>query len=513
MLAAVLLCAWSAPARAEWFAVSSDHFVIYGEGKESSMRRFSEQLELFHNAMAQVSGRKEQVPSPSNRVTIFIVDSARQVQSLAGEDQKRSALRGFYRSRAGASIAVVPRVTGGTEDIFDPSMVVLLHEYAHHFLLSTNAYALPRWVSEGAAEFFASASFGRNGSVQIGKPNKHRSLELAYAKDVTALDLLDPESYEKRRARDKGYDAFYGKSWALYHYLNMGRVRDGQLGRYLALMRAGKTSRDAAIEAFGDLKQLERELDAYLKKPRLLAYDFKPGQISAGPISLRQLSAGEAAIMPVMIRSRVGVTAEEAKQVLVDARRIAAPYKDDAAVLTALAEAEFDAGNDAEALAAAEAALKLAPNTVNAHVQKGYALFRMAEAASNPAAFRKARAAWVALNRIENDHPLPLIYFYRSIRAQGDRPTPLSIDGLARAAELAPYDLGLRMTLAMQLLEDGRQDLARLHLQPVATNPHAGGLARHAQRMIDRLDREPDWRGQGTPEPGRESEGENEPAG
>jgi hypothetical protein len=390
-------------------------------------------------------------------------------------------------------------------------MVVLLHEYAHHFLLSTNAYALPRWVSEGAAEFFASASFGRNGSVQIGKPNKHRALELAYAKDVTAIDLLDPESYERRRARDKGYDAFYGKSWTLFHYLNMGRARDGQLDRYLALMRAGKSSRDAAVEVFGDLSQLEKELDAYLKRPRLLAYDFKPGQISAGQISLRRLSAGEAAIMPVVIRSRNGVTPEEAKQVLVDARRIAGQFKDDPAVLAALAEAEFDAGNDAEALAAADGALKRSPGLVNAHVQKGYALFRMAEGGSDPAAFRKARAAWVALNRIENDHPLPLIYFYRSIRAQGDRPTPLSIDGLARAAELAPYDLGLRMTLAMQLLEDGRQDLARLHLQPVATNPHAGGLARHAQRMIDRLDREPDWRGQAAGEAGPEDEGD--PAG
>lgn len=496
ILAAVLFSAGSNPARAEWFEVSSDHFVIYGEGREASMRRFSEQLERFHNAMAAVTGRREPPPSPSNRVTIFIVDNAKEVQNLARDGLKRSSLRGFYRSRAGASIAVVPRITGGTDDIFDPSMVTLLHEYAHHFLLSANAYALPRWVSEGAAEFFASASFGRDGAVQIGKPNKHRAFELALALDVTATDLLDPESYEKRRAKTKGYDAFYGKSWVLYHYLNMGKVRDGQMGRYLALMRSGKASREAALEVFGDLTVLEKELDAYLKKPRLLAYDFKPGQISAGTITLRRLTAGEVAIMPVVLRSRNGVNAEEAQEVLVDARRIADLHKDDPAVLAALAEAEFDAGNNAQALAAADGALKLTPNLVNAHVQKGYALFRLAEAGSDPAAFRKTRAAWVALNRIENDHPLPLIYFYRSFRAQGNEPTPLSVQGLSRAAELAPYDLGLRMTLAMQLLSDGQQGLARQHLQPIATNPHAGGLARHAQRLIERLDRQPDWRGQ-----------------
>ena len=138
ILAAVLFSAGSNPARAEWFEVSSDHFVIYGEGREASMRRFSEQLERFHNAMAAVTGRREPPPSPSNRVTIFIVDNAKDVQNLARDGLKRSSLRGFYRSRAGASIAVIPRITGGTDDIFDPSMVTLLHEYAHHFLLSAN---------------------------------------------------------------------------------------------------------------------------------------------------------------------------------------------------------------------------------------------------------------------------------------------------------------------------------------------------------------------------------------
>ena len=62
-------------------------------------------------------------------------------------------------------------------------------------------------------------------------------------------------------------------------------------------------------------------------------------------------------MMPVIIRSRRGVDDEGAKAVLTDARAIASRFPKDPAVLSALAEAEHDAGNDKEAIAAADAAL------------------------------------------------------------------------------------------------------------------------------------------------------------
>ena len=82
------------------------------------------------------------------------------------------------------------RVRGAELDF---SMIVLLHEYAHHFLISSSSFALPRWLSEGQAEFFASASFERDGTVGLGRPAFHRAGELFYGTDVKAVDLLDPE--------------------------------------------------------------------------------------------------------------------------------------------------------------------------------------------------------------------------------------------------------------------------------------------------------------------------------
>jgi len=451
------------------------------------------------------------LPIPSNRGTFSVVRTLGEVRKLYGGGKDSRYIGGFYRASAGRSMAVVPRVTGDTEDIFDPSMSILLHEYAHHFLISTSRFPLPRWTSEGAAEFFSAVSFKSDGAVEIGKYNIQRAYELANARDVTATDLLDPESYEKRRGKNTGYDAFYGKSWALFHYLSMGKKRPGQLTKYFQALLTGKNVREAGLEAFGDFAVLEKELDAYLRQSRIYMYSIKPGALDPGPIALRRLSAGEVAIMPVQVRSWSGVTEEQAKTLVLEARTIAARFPGDAPVLAALAETEFDAGNDAEALAAANAALKIDKATVNAHVQKGYALFRMADSGTDPKAFRLARNAWVDLNTVENNHPLPLVYFYRTYQAQGQEPTPLAKQGLARAAELAPFDLGLRMNLAMQQLFDGQREEAKSNLIPIAYNPHGGGMAEVARSIMERIDKEPEWRGQGAPE--ASDEGEEQPAG
>ncbi len=82
--------------------------------------------------------------------------------------------------------------------------------------------------------------------------------------------------------------------------------------------------------------------------------------------------------MPVRFRSDRGVTREEAIAPAGRRARGGGEYPGDAMVQTALAEAEFDAGHDAEAIAAADAALALDPKQANAYVQKGYALFHQA---------------------------------------------------------------------------------------------------------------------------------------
>lgn len=487
-LLALSLLALPAAAHADWMEASSPHFVVYADESERDIRKFSEQLERYHAAMGIITGIANETPSPSNRVTVFVVGNEREVQRLFGAGSRN--VGGFYLPRAGEPLAFVPKVRSGGKEI-DQSMVVLLHEYAHHFLLSNSTFPSPRWLGEGAAEFFSSARFGADGGVTIGLPNTLRYFEIAYAKDVTVEELLDPDLFEKKHGQ--AFDSFYGKSWALYHYLVFEPARRGQLHNYLQGLAAGKRSREAAEAAFGDLKQLDRELDSYLMRKKILSMVLAPAAVGAiGTIAVRPLRPGEVAMLPVRMRSRRGVTPEQAKEVVADARAVAAEFKDDPAVLAALSEAEYDAGNDEQAIAAADAAIALDPRQVRAYVEKGYALFREARDASDKeAAYKRAVAPFVALNKFENDHPLPLIYYYRSFAERGVKPTEQAALALRRAADLAPYDLDLRLELAEYEIDAGDYPAARSNLVPVAYDPHAGSgnpMALAARELIERID-------------------------
>lgn len=473
------------PASAAWHEASSDHFVIYADDSEADIRKFAENLERYHSAIEALTGQKVERPSPSNRVTIFVVGDQRDMRALTG----KRTVAGFYIPRAGASRAFVQDIRN-QKGYPHVSTIVLLHEYAHHFFISSSRFAMPRWLGEGSAEFFAAATFRDDGSLLIGRAAQHRGAELLLADPVHVRELLDPALYEKQRG--SRYDAFYGKSWLLYHYLTFSETRAGQLRDYERKVYEGMSSLAAGEAAFGDLDALERELGTYMRG-RMMTFVMGPEKLSTGsPIVLRKLPAGEAEMMPLVIRSQRGVDDKEAAELLVEARAVAARYPDDPGVLAALAEAEYDAGNDAEAIAAADRAIAADSSRTNAYVQKGYALFRRArEAEDKRAAYAAAMKPFEALNAIENDHPLPLIYYFRSYTERDAAPPETARAALERASQLAPFDQGLQLTTALMLAREGKYELARDYLAPLAANPHAGELASQARKLSEMLAKGP----------------------
>ncbi|WP_390584914.1 DUF1570 domain-containing protein [Erythrobacter sp. MTPC3] len=484
--ALIALAFGSHAAKADWYEASSEHFVIYADDSEKDIRRFAENLERYQSALANLTGRKLENPSPSNRVTIFVAGSGRDIRRLVGE--KNSNIAGFYIPRAGGSKAFVQNIRhkNGYPHF---STVVLLHEYAHHFLISTNRHAMPRWLSEGAAEFFAATTFNKDGSILIGRPAQHRAYELSDRTPVTAWELLDPElSAEAGRSANSG---FYGRSWLLYHYLTFSEERPGQLNAYWQQVASGVPSLEAGEAVFGDLRELDRDLKAYLRERRMYTFNLGPDRLQIGEVTLRKLPEGEAEMMPLRMVSQRGVTREQAEELLPEIREVAAQYPGDAGVLSALAEAEYDAGNDDAAIAAADRAIAIDPARANPYVQKGYALFRKAsdaDASEADAAYEAAMKPFGDLNKRENDHPLPLIYFYRSFAERGMSPPENARAALKHAARLAPFDQGLWVQVAMMQAREGKIELAKASLQPLAADPHGSGPANLAKAMITALD-------------------------
>jgi tetratricopeptide (TPR) repeat protein len=481
------------PAQAKYQLASSDHFMIYADMAPDELRRMAERLEKFHSAMALMNKAAPPKPSPSNRVTVYFVRNDEGVRKLAGDGSKW--VQGFYLPRAVGPIAVVPRNSSFNYDDNVPNgaLLVLMHEYAHHFLISNTTAALPRWIGEGAAEFYSTARFNIDGSISIGGAAQHRGYEIFNADDVPVGELFDPALYAK--SHGKGYDAYYGKSWLLFHYLYYDVPRRGQLSAYLKAIGRGSEQVAAALEAFGDFKVLDRELKAYRVR-KLPGLKIAAEKLAIGNIDLRDLTPGEAAILPAQMRSQVGVDKATAPQVMAEARAVAARYPTDAAVQTELAEAFYDAGDDQGAIAAADAAIKADPRRTRAYVQKGFSLFRIADKGGNrPEAITAAMRPLRALNAIEPDHTQPLVFFYRTFQLRGEKPSDLAIAGLQRAAELAPFDFGLRMTAGMQAIRDRDLELARYFLRPVAFSPHGGSLAEAARKALERAEREPGWDG------------------
>jgi tetratricopeptide (TPR) repeat protein len=476
----------AATARADWVEASSDHFVIYGDQDERHVEGFAQRLERYHAAMSRVFAKQQTKPGPSNRVTIFVVDSRRDVRKVVGA--KHSFMVGVYFPRAGASVAVVPSVKRASSRYDLSGETILYHEYAHHFMIAgLTSRAFPQWFTEGFAEFFSGVRFEKDGSVLLGAPANHRAMELALGREVPMRRLLAFDG----GAQDPKYrfESFYGQSWVLFHYLQMAPERKGQLSNYQQQLAAGHPALEAAETAFGDLSQLESDMEAYMRRKRLAAMYVDGAALDIGPIVMRKLRPGEVAMMSTMIESKVGVSDEEAKALVLEARKVAARFPDEPAVLSALAEAEFDADNDDAAIAAADRAIALDPKNINAHIQKGYALARKVRSGALPKeSWSDVRRQFIQANAVENDHPIPLVQFYLTYVKQGEPPTKNAIEGLEWAMQLAPFDGSLRWLAVQQMVSDQRYQDAFRTLSPLAYSPHSGEHTDKARQLLKEIE-------------------------
>ncbi|HVM38933.1 MAG TPA: tetratricopeptide repeat protein [Sphingomicrobium sp.] len=481
LFASLLLVA--APARADWHVAKTRHFIIYADEKPERLRAFADRLEKFDKAIRLIRDMPDPEIGDGNRLTVFMVNSEAAVQRLAND--KSGMIGGFYVPRASGSIAFVPRTAGGEHERAEN---ILFHEYAHHLMLSHSEAVFPEWLVEGFAEFMATARFDKKGSVVLGAAPVHRAWGL-FSGNPLPLELLITGDYGKLSQEQR--EAIYGRGWLLAHYLTFEPSRQGQLSRYVTTLGKGVKPREAAVAAFGDLKQLEKETEAYLRRKRLTTLEVAAHALVTAPAEIARLSPGAAAVMPLRIESKRGVNRTTAGPLAAKVRAIAAAHPGDPLVQVTLAEAEYDAGQYQAAEAAADRALAADPRNPEAMVYKGRALAARASSAAGEqrnALFTAARKIFIAANQLDTEDPEPLLEYYKSFLDQGVRPTANAIAALHYASDLAPQDLGLRMNSARAYLADGKIKEARRRLEPVAYNPHGRRLADAAKAVIQKID-------------------------
>lgn len=480
------LAAVAVPGHAAWYEASSKHFVIYADQSPKTLTDFATRLERFDRAVRIVRNMEDPTVGDGNRLTVFVMPTPASVQALSRD--KTGFIYGFYKGPATGPIAYVTHRTGSNtpEDFAD---ILFFHEYSHHLMFQAIQRPLPEWVVEGFAEFMSTVRFEKDGGVGLGAPANHRAWSLLEGPQIPLETLLTVSSATLSKEQR---ESFYARGWLLVHYMTFEPSRAGQLDRYANLIAKGTPSLDAAKAAFGDLDQLDRDLKSYMMRSRLSYRQLKGEGLRPGPIDVRPMSEGASKVILLRATLKNGVSDAAAEPLAAQIRAVEARYPGDELVEATLAEAELEAGRPEAAEAAADRAIKADPLKTEPLVLKGRAMMARAEKLDGDARLallEAARSNFIAANKLDTEDPEPLMDFYYSYARAGVRPNDNAIAALHYASDLAPQDLGLRMSSAVAYINQGKLQDARSALVAVAYDPHGGSIAEVARRIIAGIDK------------------------
>lgn len=470
-------------ARAEWYEATTSHFVVYANDDAKHLSDYAAKLEKFDKALRLLHGIPDRAGTPNDRVAVYVLRNSSDIEDLSGP-----GVRGFYHSGVEGAVAFVSRNTDGDGRWGLDADSVLRHEYSHHFMFNNyDNGALPLWYVEGFAEFHATAITQADGAILFGQSPGYRAYSLLMAEDaLSAKEMLVADT---KRLDLKQVSVLYGKGWALFHLLTFEPSHRGQLARYIGAINAGKTPLQAA-ETFGNLGELDRELGRYIRRSKMNAITIDAQKLGIPDPRLRKLTEGEAATMAIRIQSKAGVTKQSAPGVLTKALKAAERFPNDPPAQLVVSEAAYDADDFTRALAAADRAIAADPKNEKAYVYRGKAMMGQAQfaKATDQAAWDRVRTAFSVANRLDNDDPEPLAYFYRTFVASGAMPTANARAALRTALDLAPEDAKVRFELAVDLLANKQTAEARETLKTLAYSPHGGADAKRASDLIAAID-------------------------
>ena len=472
------------PASAEWWEARTDHFIIYSKSSAADAKDFAENLERFDESLRSLQQVKPDARlSDARRVKIYRSGALVNIAQLAGDSE--SGVAGFYIPQM-EPVAFVPAREAAGRKLDLDALTILFHEYVHHFMFRYFPGAYPSWYVEGIAELYSTIDFKPGGAFHLGNPPQARGEELVGK--YRSLAQYSIQNMLTSTAKPTGFDqyAHYTYGWLLTHYLAFEPSRKGQMLKYLKLIDDGVSVQDAARQAFGDLGKLEAEVTRYKNNNRFYGKDVVPPGFHQPVAQMRKMGPDEEAIMPVVMRTKVGVSSRTASGVAGDARSVAARYPNSFAVQLELAEAELDAKNLDAAERAADAAIALKPDSAEALYFRG--MIAIEKGKSDARQYEIARTWFVKGHDADVDHPGPLIGNFLSY-SKANAPIPESaVIGLENAYRIAPYDGELRIMLARQEIAERRLDVAKMLLVPVALSPHESKPAKALSEVVAEID-------------------------
>jgi tetratricopeptide (TPR) repeat protein len=284
-----------------WRQIVTPDFVVTGNAATGDLRRTLVELTRFRDSLALLlPGALVSGPVPTYVVVMRDFDAFRRFQPRDARGKLQQNVGGYFSRGADANVIVLPVSRG------DGSMQTIFHEYTHYFVSRNVRTPIPTWLNEGLADFYSTFRGDyRGGQTLIGAVPSYRMLTLRSNTFVPLSDIVSPKDLESKWRWEKQIGVFYAESWALVHYIMIGRPNavPNPLETYLkALVKSG--SQDAAFrEAFGtDVDGMDKELRQYVRRVSLNArsYDMqtdKQKAEEARPISEADMNALEGRLL------------------------------------------------------------------------------------------------------------------------------------------------------------------------------------------------------------------------
>lgn len=455
--------------------METEHFIFYGDSPVEDLKNDALRLERFDSLM-----RRYVKALPDPRAPKLVVYSLRGGDAIKTVYQK-DVFGAFYSSGASGAIAVVPN---GSAAKGDAGNSFLFWQHTLRSLLQTPPIDKPGWYVDGYSLMLEATSFSYDGTATLQLPSGVAQPLLN--ENPIAMEVLLTSSTQTVKPAEQWN--FRARSWLLAHYLTFTKERRGQNEIFLARISEGLAPLAAAQSAFGDISQLGKDLDDYLRG-KLRSWKIPTAAPQTVDFKATVLDGPTGLAMPYEILLRGGPDPGLNETVVRSLRKLNARYPHNAGVLTNLAEAELNTDNFAAAEIAADEGLKLAPENPRLLLWKGLAAInrlRKSEAA-DVSAWEAARLWIDRAARADPREPMPVFEYYRSFRTEGRDAPASAIEELRKIVENSPQVAEYRFAYSYELARKGDLPGAIRLLQPVANSPYFKRSKEPARKIIEVL--------------------------
>ncbi len=247
-------------AKDNWLSVRSKNFLLIGNTNEKQIRQVGVRLEQFRQVFSQLFPKAvHSTPVPTTVIVFKSDDSYRPFKSNAN-------VAGYFQSGEDVNYITLTTEVRGEQDPF----TVIFHEYTH-LLINNISSNVPLWFNEGLAEYYSTFSMKDDATIVLGSPISSHVFLLRENKMLPLRTLFQVDHKSAYyNERDK-QSIFYAESWALMHYLILGKEsqRMAQMGNFLNLMSANVPLEQAFQQAFSmSFESMEKELREYIRHDR-----------------------------------------------------------------------------------------------------------------------------------------------------------------------------------------------------------------------------------------------------